>query len=86
MECLGSWPVNSAKLHWHQSAGVSWTQRKLIGEQSYPLPGELFIGVGSTTRVSAFLLPEQYLTSLGYSALLVVLAGILWSAKFLKYV
>lgn len=40
----------------------------------------------SATRVSAFLLPEQYLTHLGYGSVLLVLAILIWSGKYLRYV
>jgi uncharacterized protein involved in response to NO len=40
----------------------------------------------AATRVSAFLLPESYLHHLGYSSFLLVVAVIIWSVKYLKYV
>ena len=42
--------------------------------------------LAAATRVSAVLFPELYLSHLGYSALVFVLAVILWSCKYLKYV
>lgn len=42
--------------------------------------------LSSATRVSAYLLPEMYLTHLGYSALLFVIAVVLWAGTYLKYV
>lgn len=43
------------------------------------------IFVSSATRVSAFLMPEHYLTHLGYSALLLGLAALIWAFKYLKF-
>lgn len=42
--------------------------------------------IASVTRVSAFLMPENYLTHLGYSSIILALAVALWSWKYLRYV
>lgn len=44
------------------------------------------IFVSSATRVSAFLMPEHYLSHLGYSALLLGMAVMIWAGKYLKFV
>lgn len=40
----------------------------------------------ASTRVSAYLLTEMYLSHLGYSSLLLSTAAIIWSYKYLRYV
>ena len=42
--------------------------------------------LASATRVSAFLMPEHYLTHLGYSSLVLALAIGVWSFKYLRFV
>ncbi len=42
--------------------------------------------LAGATRVSAFLLPEHYLKHLGYSALVLTVAVLLWAFRFLRYV
>lgn len=42
--------------------------------------------LSSATRVSAYLMPEQYLSHLGYASVLLVLAVFIWSGKYLRYV
>lgn len=42
--------------------------------------------LAAATRVSAFILPEQYLTHLGYSSLVLVAGVIIWSWKYLRYI
>lgn len=42
--------------------------------------------VSSVTRVSAFLMPEHYLSHLGYASIILVLGVALWSGKYLRYV
>lgn len=44
-----------------------------------------FIFVSAATRVSAYLMPDSYLHHLGYSSLLLSLAVIIWSFKYLKF-
>lgn len=39
----------------------------------------------ASTRVSAYLIPELYLSHLGYSSLLLSTAAIVWSFKYLRY-
>jgi len=39
----------------------------------------------ASTRVSAYLMPETYLRHLGYSAIVLGLALIIWSVKYLKF-
>jgi len=46
----------------------------------------LLIILSAATRVTAVLVPEQYFKHLGFSALLLVCAVILWSFKYLRYV
>lgn len=41
--------------------------------------------LSASTRVSAYLMPEHYLTHLGYSSLILALAVIIWSFKYLKF-
>lgn len=43
------------------------------------------IFMASVTRVTAYLLPEQYLSHLGYASLLLMGGVILWAAKYLWY-
>lgn len=40
----------------------------------------------SATRVSAFIMPDTYLNHLAYSSIVLMLALIIWSLKYLKYV
>lgn len=40
--------------------------------------------VAGATRVSAFLMPDHYLSHLAYSAILLVVAVVIWSGKFLR--
>ncbi|MFA7613902.1 MAG: NnrS family protein [Candidatus Caldatribacteriota bacterium] len=40
----------------------------------------------AATRVSAFIMPETYLNHLAYSSIVLMLALIIWSIKYLKYV
>lgn len=40
----------------------------------------------SATRVSAFLMPDTYLNHLAYSSIVLTLAVIIWSVKYLKYI
>lgn len=42
--------------------------------------------LAGATRVSAFLMPEQYLRHLGYSSFIVAIAVCVWSYKYLRYV
>lgn len=49
----------------------------------YVVTGLIF--VSSATRVTAFLMPEHYLSHLGYSALLLGIAVLVWAFKYLKY-
>ena len=42
--------------------------------------------LASATRVTAVLLPEVYLTHLGYSSFVMVVGVLIWSIKYLKYV
>jgi hypothetical protein len=42
--------------------------------------------ISSATRVSAYLLPESYLTHLGYSSLILAAAVLIWSYKYLRYI
>lgn len=42
--------------------------------------------LAAATRVSAFLMPEHYLTHLGYSSFVVSSAVMIWSAKYLKFI
>jgi len=44
------------------------------------------IVISMLTRVSAFYLPEQYLSHLSYGAFVLILAVIIWAVRFLKYV
>lgn len=50
----------------------------------YFVTGLVFLA--AATRVSAYLMPEQYLTHLGYSSIILALAALLWSFNFLKFV
>jgi uncharacterized protein involved in response to NO len=43
------------------------------------------IFLASATRVSAYLLPERYLSHLGYASLLLLAAILIWSMKFLRF-
>lgn len=45
----------------------------------------VLIFISSATRVSAFLMPDHYLSHLGYSALLLGMAVLIWAFKYLKY-
>ncbi len=45
-----------------------------------------FIVLAAATRVSAFLLPELYLTHLAYSSIMLALGVLIWSFKYLRYV
>jgi uncharacterized protein involved in response to NO len=45
-----------------------------------------FIVLAAATRVSAFLLPDLYLTHLAYSSLMLAIGVLLWSFKYLRYV
>ena len=45
-----------------------------------------FIFVSSATRVTAYLMPEHYLTHLGYASIMLVFGVILWGFKYLRYV
>lgn len=40
----------------------------------------------AATRVSAFLMPETYLNHLAYSSIVLALAVVVWSVRYLKYV
>jgi uncharacterized protein involved in response to NO len=42
--------------------------------------------LGGATRVSAFLLPEQYLRHLGYSSVMVAVATVIWSYRYLRFI
>lgn len=42
--------------------------------------------LAAATRVSAFILPENYLTHLGYSSLVLVVGVIIWAWKYLRYI
>lgn len=42
--------------------------------------------LSGATRVSAFIMPESYLTHLGYSAIILGIAVIVWSIKYLRFV
>ena len=42
--------------------------------------------LAAATRVSAFLLPHLYLSHLGYSSLILSLAVIIWSIKYLRFI
>lgn len=42
--------------------------------------------LASSTRVSAYLMPQQYLTHLGYSSLILAIAVILWAQKYFRYI
>lgn len=42
--------------------------------------------LAAATRVSAFLMPEQYLTHLGYSSVILAIAAVLWSIHYLKFI
>ena len=46
----------------------------------------ILIFIAGATRVSAFLLPELYLTHLAYSALMLTSAVLVWSGKYLRFV
>lgn len=45
-----------------------------------------FVILAMLTRVSAFYMPEHYLNHLSYGAIVLILAVIIWSLKYLKYV
>lgn len=42
--------------------------------------------LAGVTRVSAFLMPENYFRHLGYSSIILSLAVILWSQRYLRYI
>lgn len=44
------------------------------------------LAFASATRVSAYLIPEHYLTHLGYSSIVLVLGVLIWSWKYLRFV
>lgn len=46
----------------------------------------LTIFVAGATRVSAFLMPDLYLSHLGYSSLLLSFAVLVWSIKYLRFI
>jgi uncharacterized protein involved in response to NO len=46
----------------------------------------LLMFLSSMTRVSAYLLPERYLSHLGYASILLLLGVFLWAGKYLRYV
>lgn len=46
----------------------------------------LMVVVSTTTRVSAYLMEEAYQSHLGYSSLLLTLAVLVWSLKYLKFI
>jgi hypothetical protein len=50
----------------------------------YAVTGILFLA--SVTRVTAYLMPEHYLSHLGYASILLVLGALTWSLKYLRYV
>jgi uncharacterized protein involved in response to NO len=45
-----------------------------------------FIVLAAATRVSAFLLPDLYLTHLAYSSIMLALGVLVWSFKYLRFV
>ena len=42
--------------------------------------------LASATRVSAYILPEQYLSHLAYSSLVLALAAIIWAQQYLRFI
>lgn len=50
----------------------------------YVITGLIFLS--SLTRVSAYLMPESYQHHLGYSALVLSVAVILWAVRFLRFI
>lgn len=44
-----------------------------------------FIVLAAATRVSAYLMPDHYLSHLAYSSIILCLGAIIWSTKYLRY-